>query len=178
MQKIAVITVLMVLAACAQKPSIDYDASRDFMTLKSYAWLEKSPSAEAFPILNNALNDQRVRDSVDNVLNGQNRQKVAVAKADFLVTYRLVMRDKINSNSTGMGFGMFGGMGGLGIGGSVAVTQYQETELFIDMLDPKTSALIWRGSLKYPTRSNATPEERTDEIREKITRILLTFPPQ
>lgn len=178
MQKIAVITVLMVLAACVQKPAIDYDASRNFRDMNTYAWLEKSPSADAYPIINNALNDQRVRESVDEVLAGQNRQKVAVAKADFLLTYRLVIRDKINSNSTGVGFGMFGGYGGLGIGGSVAVTQYQETELFIDMLDPKTSELIWRGSLKYPTRSDLTPDQRAEEIRTKITRILATFPPQ
>jgi len=151
--------------------------------MNSYTWLEKSPSADVYPLINNALNDQRVRESVDVVLGGKNRQKVTADKADFLVTYRLVMWDSINPHSS-MGVGLFGGTGcagcsgNLGLGGTIGVSQYQETELFVDMLDPKTSALIWRGSIKYPTRSSLTPDERAEEIRQKIILILSKFPPQ
>ncbi len=178
MQKIIVITFLMLLAACAQKPITDYDASRDFMSLHHYAWTEAAPVADTEDkLLNNTLNNQRVRQAVDDVLSGQGMQQVDAGKADFLVTYRLVTREKINSNSTGFGFGMFGGVGGLGIGGTVAVTQYEETELFIDMLDPKSSALIWRGSVKYSAKNSSSPDARTEEIRQKVQFILSAFPP-
>jgi len=177
MQKIFVLCLLLALSACAQKPITDYDASRNFMALHNYAWTDL-PSKGVDPILNNTLNDQRIRQAVDDVLVWQNMQKVDAAKADFLVTYRLVTRDKINSSSTGMGFGLFGGSGGLGFGGTVAVTQYQETELFIDMLDPKTSALIWRGSVKYASQATLTPDARMEEIRKNVALILSAFPPQ
>ena len=177
MQKIITIVLLMALSACAQKPIIDYDAGRDFMALHNYAWLDKTPAADD-PVTNNTLNDQRVRQSVDDYLVGLAMQKVLPANADFLLSYRFVTRDKINSNSTGMGFGLFGSSGGLGLGGTVAITQYEETELFIDMLDPKTLALIWRGSVKYSARSNPTPEQRAEEIRKKVNFILSDFPPK
>jgi len=177
MQKSLAIALLLALTACAQKPVTDYDASRDFMALHHYAWTTTALTVDSDPVVNNTLNDQRVRQSVDDVLTGQGMQKVDAATADFLITYRLVTKDKINSNSTGVGFGMFGGSGGLGFGGSVAITQYEETELFIDMLDTKSSALIWRGSVKYSTQTSSTPEARLDEIRNKVSLILSAFPP-
>ena len=178
MQKIIGIVFLIALSACAQKPITDYDASRDFLALHNYAWTEKPTVADADPIINNTLNDQRVHQSVDDVLAGRNMTKVDASKADFLIAYRLVTKDKLSSNSTGMGFGLFGGSGGLGIGGTVAVTQYEETELFIDMLDPKTSALIWRGSVKYSTESTSTPGARANEVRKNVELILSAYPPK
>jgi len=178
MQRILVIACLIALSACVQKPIIDYDQSRDFMSLHHYAWSDAPLPADADPIVNNTLNNQRVRQAVDDVLSGQGMQKVDTAKADFLISYHLVTKEKINSNSTGMGFGMFGGMGGLGLGGSVAITQYEETELFIDMLDPKTSALIWRGSVKYSTQTSSTPDERMEDMRKNVQLILSAYPPK
>ena len=178
MQKIIIIAFLIALTACVQKPITDYDASRDFMSLHHYAWTQVAPTPDADPLANNTLNDQRVHQAVDDILSGQGMQKVDATKADFLIAYRLVTREKINSSSSGLGLGIFGGSGGFGIGGSVAITQYQETELFIDMLDPKSSALIWRGSAKYSTQTSSKPEERMENIRKYVTLILSAYPPK
>jgi hypothetical protein len=177
MWKIILMACLVILTACVQKPIVDYDQSRDFMALHNYAWVETPPPATD-AIVNNTLNSQRVHQAVDDVLAGRNMQKVDKAKADFLVTYRMVKKDKINSSSTGMGFGLFGSTGGIGMGGTVDVTQYEETELFIDMLDPKTSALIWRGSVKYSAQDSLTPDARASEIRKKVNFILSAYPPR
>jgi len=177
MQKMILVICLIVLTACAQKPVTDYDQSRDFMSLHRYAWTDAPLPAGVDPLINNTLNNQRVRQAVDDVLTGEGLQKVDASQADFLITYHLVTRDKINSNPSGFGFGMFGGMGGLGLGGAVTITQYEETELFLDMLDPKSSALIWRGSVKYTTSASSTPDARMEDMRQKVQLILSAYPP-
>jgi hypothetical protein len=178
MQKTVAIAFLVVLSACAQKPTTDYDASRDFRSLHKYAWTEAAPAAATDTIINNTLNDQRIHGAVDDVLaTEKHMQKGDTANADVLVAYRLVTRVKLNSSSAGVGVGMYGPPG-VGLGGTVSVTQYQETELYLDMTDPKTSALIWRGSVKYSTRNDLSPEERAEEIHEKVSAILAEYPPE
>jgi len=178
MRKIIAITSLAVLAACGHSPITDYDASRNFAAMNRYAWTAPSTAlAYGDTIVNDNLSDQRVREAVDTVLAEKDMHKVDAEQADILVAYRLVTRVKLNANSTSVGVGMYGPPG-VGVGSSVTVSEYKETELFVDMTDPKTALLVWRGSVRYSTRADQSPEERKEEIREKVDSILSEFPPE
>ena len=176
MRRIMTIALLVLLSAC-ETATTDYDANRDFSALHHYAWTQPTAAlAHGDTPINDALYDQRVRESVEAVLAEKGLQKADAASAEIFISYRLVTREKINANSTRVGVGMYGPPG-LAVGSSVTLSTYKETELFIDMTDAQTAALVWRGSVQYSTRENQSPEERKEEIREKVDEILAEFPP-
>lgn len=177
MKKIMTIALLALLSAC-ETATTDYDANRDFSALHHYAWTQATAAlAYGDTPINDALYDQRVREAVEAVMAEKGLQKTDAASAEILISYRLVTREKLNANSTRVGVGMYGPPG-VAMGTSVTVSQYKETELFIDMIDAHTAVLVWRGSVEYSTRENQSPEERKEEIYEKVADILAEFPPK
>lgn len=56
---------------------------------------------------------------------------------------------------------------------------YQVGTLLINLLDGHDGKLVWRGSAeKVVRRGNASPEERTQAIREAVARVLSLYPPR
>ena len=67
--------------------------------------------------------------------------------------------------------------GDTGVLVDIDVYQYEEGNLILDFIDPKSKELIWRGSAKAVVGNEKTPEERQKKIEETIQKILEKYPP-
>ena len=81
----------------------------------------------------------------------------------------------VDTVNTGYGYGRYGRYGGIST--STTVSEYQEGTLLIDMIDPSSKQLVWRGSGQARIRQSSSPEEREKRIGEAVQQILEDFPP-
>lgn len=187
------IVVSAVLVGCAGVPvDTDYNTDYDYAAVGSYAWLPRPEpgddvkSAELY----NDLSHQRVKAAVDQQFRARGYELVeSVGDASVLVTYHLGLEDKTRIDNFGSWYTHFGyypcyhcvGRPGFGTpyfhDDDLWVRQYQENTLIIDLVDPKTKQLLWRGSSKRNQPRLETPEERRLFVLETVAAILEQFPP-
>ena len=181
-----IITIL--LSACSSLDvSTDYDQKINFSNLQTYRWHAENDQNKASLKYLDHIMDQRIRSTIDQQLQLQNFTKTTTGPVDFLVNYSIVVEDKTDirtyNNYNGMypgyayraGYGYYGG----GYGGSeTQVTHYKQGTLIIDIINPKTDQLMWRGSAdgRLPKESD---KNARDELTQKyVSKILLAFPPK
>ena len=163
----------LMLSACTTKPKSDYDTEYDFSQLKSF---------ETFSAFqgDDPLSSSRIEDSIAASLSKQGFV-MAQQQADFNVTYSFKVEDKPKKSglSIGLGTGSWGSSGGVSIGTSVGVPIGSDTAkiqtIQIDIINPKTNKLIWRGTDKFDF--DAGGEGKTEETRKTVAKILSQFPP-
>lgn len=172
----ALITLLissLLLTACASKPKNDYDTEFDFSQLKSFSSFSPEQS-------NDPLSALRIEQSISSSLVKQgfvlNQQQ-----PDFTVTYSFKVEDKPKDSglSIGLGTGSWGSSGGVSVGTSVGVPIGSDTAkiqtIQIDIINPDTNKLIWRGTDKF--NFDAGGEEKVSATQATVTKILSQFPP-
>jgi len=192
MKKLVVAGLLVLLTACAGIPvSTDYSQDFDFSNVSSYAWL--LPAKHRNPEVDNDLVRARVVDAVDAQFTAKGLSQVSDAsKASVLVSYQLGQEDKIAIDNFGSWYTHFGyypcyrcgyrpGYGYFGnshfYDDDIWVRNYKESTLMIDVIDPKSKKLLWRGMTKRIIPSLKTPEERRLYVLETVSAILAEFPP-
>ncbi|HKK50086.1 MAG TPA: DUF4136 domain-containing protein [Myxococcota bacterium] len=169
---------LMGLAVgCASPVRTDWEPGVDFSRLQRFHWLEPPRSEEASPFADNDLLRKRLRAAVRQALEDRGYRAMEEAEeADFLVTWDLTLDEKLRAD--GGGVGVF--YGGLGYRGSLysgsTVRSYQESTLFIDILDAETRELIWRGWSSGVIETRDRDRDR-EELDEGVRQILEAFPP-
>jgi hypothetical protein len=60
---------------------------------------------------------------------------------------------------------------------STARVEYTANTIIIDVIDPESNEVVWRGSGETTPDSNATVEQNSDLIRRVVEKILKDFPP-
>ncbi|GIU11885.1 MULTISPECIES: DUF4136 domain-containing protein [unclassified Shewanella] len=165
---------LVLLVACSSTPKNDYDLNYDFSSLKSFSQLEPSHNSDP-------LSASRIQQAIANSLGNQGF--VAQAEnGDFNVTYGFKVEDKPKDSgfSIGLGTGSWGSSGGASIGTSVDVPVGSDTAkiqtIQIDIIDPKTNQLIWRGTDKFNFDDGG--EAKAEETKATVAKILAQFPPK
>lgn len=58
------------------------------------------------------------------------------------------------------------------------VREYEVGTLIIDLVDNKTTKLIWRGSVADTIRDKNTPEERVQIINQAVGSVMANYPPK
>lgn len=177
---------LLGLSACRTfNVRSDWDESVSFDGMRRFAWLEPPVAEGADPFADNSLLRKRVRVAIETNLTGRGFESVAnPADADFLVTYGVVLDQKLRVNGGVTTYGGYGGYGGygrwpVGVGGSYGapdVRNYQESTLIIDFLDPASKDLVWRGwaSGILQTRDRDSGQAR---FEAGIKAVLDAYPP-
>lgn len=180
MRRVRLLGALLALGLASGCSSVqvesDWNPSIDFARLHSYAWLEEGPLHTGDPRFDNALLDGRIRQATDRTLAAKGYAKAPHDSADFLVAYQVTAEKKVDLVTIYDGYGY----GWRGWGGGVArtyATEYQVGTLLLDVLDPKTKLLVWRGSGSDVLRESRTPEERDRLVQEAVQKILAQFPP-
>ena len=177
MPRIALLALL--LTACSSvQVSTDYDPGTDFAVLKAYAWLPRKAGASGDPRMDSTLLNERIRNAVEAQLAERGFEKVASARADFLVAYHTAVQRKIDVDSVYRGYGYGAGAWGWGAGHETVVYEYDQGTLLLDFLDPKAHRLLWRGSASAVVSEHSTPEQRTALIHEAVAKLLDRFPPK
>jgi hypothetical protein len=177
-QSTAVPLAALALAGCAAQVAVtaDYDRSANFAALRTYAWRPGAQQGVSDPRFDNTLLDMRVRAAVDRVLTAKGYQQAAPATtADFLVGYHAVVRQKATFQTINRWYGYR--VGGRGGWPQTYVHDYDEGTLLIDIIDPASMDLLWRGTGTGVVDPQASPEKRERRINEAVNAILSKFPP-
>jgi hypothetical protein len=183
-------TLCLLLSACSSNPPVvDYDASADFATYETYAFISEHPLMRApdtppgSPLL-----EGRLMRITDENLQAKGFRKVADAEnADFAVGFTVGARDKIKVNSYpepyrpyyggwGWGAGYYGAYGSVGMSSNTTVDQYTEGTLAIDIYEVDEHKPVWHGVARkrITDKMRRNPDESLTEI---VNDILLSFPP-
>lgn len=163
--------------------SRDFDSTFDFSSLKTFTWEHETQPETGVPRIDNDLNDKRIRAAIETNLKAKGFT-IAEAKetADFRVAYFVDFQQRIegggSSFSVGMGRGTASRAGAVGWSTGTNVSDYEEGQLTIDFLDPKTGDTIWRGVGRRRTSSSSDPEKLTQRTNDVVTRTLKKFPPK
>lgn len=173
------------LVACARVPvDVDYDETVVFSGLHNYAWApEPLPKSNNAKIDSDTLLHDRLHTELDHWLAARGYSKTAPERADFWLSYTMLLNDKTEIAAYGNYYGGWGYYRRPYWGMAYAypnqyVYQYSEATLIVDMLDPKTRKLIWRGSIAYEVVESTSPEQKRNKIAWAVTHILQNFPPQ
>ena len=173
----------LALGCAGQQAYYDYDQSVDFGKLRRWAWLphaDEKPSGD--PRIDNPLTRQRIESAVTRTLTARGYEKSSEDTADFRVGYLVTVEKNVSSGgvSTSFGFGRYSGGSGVGVtigGPSTPLREYDEGTLFIDIKDPKSGDLLWRGSSTSRLGQADTPEQSEKVIDRIVEEILANFPP-
>lgn len=177
---------LLVLSACRTfNIRSDWDDSVSFAEYARYHFLEPPEVAGADPFADNDLLRKRIRGAVEANLRARGFEAVAdPADADFIVTYGVVMDEKLRVTGGGAtaigGYGYGYGRWPVGVGGLYGggdVRDYQEATLLVDFLEPTSRELVWRGwgSGFIQTRDRDRSQR---QFQAGVKAVLDAFPPK
>jgi hypothetical protein len=168
----------IVLTGCSSvSVTRDYDASADFAGLKSYAWQHETQPKTGNPRIDNDLIDERVRSAVDLQLAQKGFILSDEGDTDFLVTYYVQYKQRISGNSVSFGVGASRNSRYGSIGYDTSISDYDEGWLTIDMIDPESGKMFWRGVGIRATYESQKPKKVSKIINHAVSRILKDFPP-
>jgi hypothetical protein len=160
----------------------DFDESFNFSALKTFAWQHAEQPLTGNPKIDNDLNDKRIRAAVEQDLIAKGFVKVDKADADFWVAYFMNFQQRIDGSgstiSFGLGTGSGGRAGGVGWSSGSTISDYEEAQLMIDILNPANQQMIWRGQGERRAYSGSNPEKITSLVNDAVVRILKKFPPK
>jgi hypothetical protein len=167
----------------------DYDPSASFADLKTFSWLpEPDERTQESRIPKDSFVHQRICTAVEKELTSKGFQQQTSGVPDFQVGYHVTLDKQTNvavlNNHYGYSPGWAWRYGyayrpyGYVGAPETYVYQYDEGTLILDIVDPKTNQLIWRGSATDEVNLSATAEMKQKQINEAVTRLLEKFPPQ
>ncbi len=181
-KSILILLLVALMAGCATVSVYnDFDPRTDFSILKTYGWWpESSEKMGDERIDNNPTLHARIHAAIDTKLTLKGFQKMATGAPDFSVRYYVIAEDKkdilrlqpsIHDSLDSKWSDYFGD-------GGVATFHYTEGTLIVNIADPQTQKLIWRGIARVVVDPNASPEKKTSTVNNVVAKILAAFPPQ
>ena len=159
----------------------DWDETVRFDAMKRFTF-EDPPEVEgANPFADNSILRKRVRGAIEAVLLERGYAAASASgEADFVVTYQVLLEEELRVDGVTVGTGIGGWQRPYGYGAFGTTTSridaYQEATLVVDVLDPESGDLAWRGwgSRMLSTRDRNRSDER---LQEGVRAILERVPP-
>ena len=186
--------VVLTLSACASaiQSTVDVADQADFSNFQTYAWITDESliaRSDATSELGYPLNEQRTRAAVERELARKGYRKVLGAEADFVVSFTVGSRVRVQQYYNNYGYSYHGyhhgftrygyagyGYPGYGHYGSTA-SEYTFTEgsLVVDIFDNRSKEAIWHGSASKRL-SRKDKDNATQLIDQAIATLLTEFP--
>ncbi|MGE0815337.1 MAG: DUF4136 domain-containing protein [Vicinamibacterales bacterium] len=167
---VAVVGLLLGTAASAQSISFDFDRSVSFGGFRTYAWASGTNVPDA-------LVHQRIVNAVDAQLARKGLSRVdAGARPDVLVAYHATFDKDLQISGFGSGWGgyRFGGYRNM----SARAEEILVGTMIVDLVDPGTKTIVWRGTATKDIDVNAKPEKRDKNINKTAEKLFKHYPPQ
>ncbi len=148
------------LAACSNVTvNADYEPETDFSAFDTYAWFPQTPTSTVSEIL-----IERIQNAVNAELDGKGMKRVEPGEASLMINQRVSVTEKLQVNDPYFAYDRF--------------QTYEEGTLLIDLVDPKTNRLVWRGTGQTKLKELKTAEERTSRVNEVVGAVLAQYPPK
>jgi hypothetical protein len=173
-----VASAMLGVTGCATiKVNTDWDREANFTSYRTFNWLQPqgeglrgqgargqgAPGARGGRGgLPQTLLDQRVRSSVETELTAKGLQ-LRQANPDLMIIYHSDVNQRIDVTRWGY------------YGRRVAVQQYPEGSLVIDMIDARTREVVWRCAARIDFRTERDPTER---VTKTVNKMFEEYPPK
>jgi hypothetical protein len=181
---------IVVTAAAAGCQSMHVQSAYDhkfvFANLRSFCWAAPPAYLYNDPRLKMDQLEPFVREDVEQQLHTLGFVSTDCSNADFQVSFRAALRDRIvegrKPDSDGGGIAIYeynpetGGQWWAS-SSDTTVNVEREGSLIITILDPKTSRVLWNGSVSAKLKSQATQAQRKQRLEKVVRLILEKFPP-
>ncbi len=172
------VAVAVTAAACGPNVRVTTAAAPDasFASLHTFRIMapparRAGTAAPEDPMLLNSISNQILRDNISNsfAAKGYTRDQ---AVGDFDIAYYASARERLDVSMWDYGYpGRWGGW--RGNDGSVAVPYTQGT-VIIDVIDPKSKELLWRG--RGVAETSDDPGEFQANLAKTVQAIVASFP--
>ncbi len=171
-----------IIAGCSFiSVNTEHDPNINFAEYQTFNWMPQTDRTGKDRIVNSSLFTKRLQHAVNQNLTAKGYRKETSDATDFLITYDISLKDKVEVTDYGYGAGGFRGQParynsnwGLYRDRNIAVYQYTEARLILDFVDSKSKELIWRGI----ATGVATDFSGDDKgLNEAVKKMLDQFPP-
>jgi hypothetical protein len=162
---------------------VTYDKAADFSRLKTYSWLPGVMLGVAERGADENQVDGMIVKAIDDALAQQGYTRVAGGGETFRVKYQVIAETKVAMTYVDEPYvrSISGGLyndAAVGMGSSAPVPmEYDVGTLIIDIVGPRESVLLWRGTASRTIRKDTAREERQQRINQTVQKMLANFPP-
>jgi hypothetical protein len=163
--RVLLITLLAAGGAWAQKVTIEFDQAIDFSRYKTFAIRDGQLNSRN-PALNSELVKKRLSADIERNLEARGLMKVT-GPSDLNVRYRFGSAPRTELEAYPAGW--------RGLGTRIVRVPYAEGTLVIDLRDPTTRSLVWRG-IAREEKSDATKIE--GKLEDMVKKPLEKYPPK
>ena len=172
----------------------DYNPEADFSGMQAYAWSPGPQGVTDDPRIDDDILEERIRGAIDAQLALQGFTKASGDAPDFLVGFHAAVSSKLEVTAINQHYGYAPGWGASGFhygggGGyrnyvwgweppSTNVRSFDQGSLIIDVVDPDSDQLIWRGTAQAEVNFGDDQGKREKRIQDAVAKILKKFPPK
>ena len=171
---ISILSLFLISCGSSVRVQFDYLEDHDFEPYKTFDFLVAPNDLQ--------MHDKSIRRIKNAVINELelNEFEMKFTQPDFLIAIQKSVNSKINVTNWGYTYAPYSNYyGGYEYWGtpSMSVYKYEEGTLVIDIIDPKTMDLIWRGVAQRALPPRLDSERIQEIIDEAVRRILYYWPP-
>lgn len=159
------VTLLAAFGAWAQKVTVEFDQAIDFSKYKTFAIRDGQLNSRN-PALNSELVKKRLDADIERNLEARGLMKVT-GRSDLNVRYRFGSAPRTELEAYPAGW--------RGLGTRIVRVPYAEGTLVIDLRDPTTRSLVWRGIAREEKSDAAKIEGKLEDM---VKRPLEKYPPK
>jgi hypothetical protein len=165
MKRILVLAILSGAFAWAQKITVEFDQAADFTKYKTFAIRDGQLNSRN-PALNSELVKKRIDADITRYLTARGLE-VTTGQSDLNVRYHFgsVRKAEIERYPAGW----------YGMGTRIVRVPYTEGTLVIDLRDPSTRSLVWRGIASEEKSDGTKIEGKLDDM---VRKSIEKYPPK
>jgi len=186
LRNILVFVGILAVVGCTTKPYVetDFDEAYNFSGLKTFTVIEtKQDSKDS--ILISPFTLSHIQAALQTTLAKRYQLSAEGAKPDFIVSYHVVLEEKIDTRSYDQvyGFGWYGrgyrypAPSSFFLGLDSGVQTFEQGSLIIDMVDGNTQKPIWRGVSEKRLTKGMTPQKQRVVLSQAVAEVIAEFPP-
>jgi hypothetical protein len=165
MKRILVLTLLSAALAWAQKITVEFDQAADFSKYRTFAIRDGQLNSKN-PALNSELVKKQIEADIARDLTARGLE-ITTGKSDLNVRYRFGSARKAEIETYPAGW--------RGFGTRVVRVPYTEGTLVIDLRDPSTRSLVWRGIASEEKSDGTKIEGKLDAM---VRKAIEKYPPK
>lgn len=156
---------LFAISAFAQKITVEFDQAADFTKYKTFA-IRAGQLNSPNPALNSELVKKQIESDIESNLTAKGLTKVT-GRSDLNIRYTLGTRRNVETEAYPAGW--------RGLGTRVVRVPYAQGTLVIDLRDPTTRSLVWRGIAVDEKRD---PTQLEGKLHDMVRKSMEKYPPK
>lgn len=158
-------TLLLASHALAQKVTVEFDQATDFSQFKIFA-IRGGQLSSKNPALNSELVKKRIEADIERGLTARGLV-MTPGRPDLVVRYHFGSARRMQTETYPAGW--------RGWGTRVVRVPYAEGTLVIDLRNPRTRSLVWRG---IASESKSDPSKIQGKLDDMVKKALEKYPPK